>query len=212
MQADRQVSPVGSASLDQHGRSLIQHIDDFLLNPLIELIVQRVDPHNVIENLFILFADIRHRKGNDRKASFLPGDIFILQHTRFQRILHRKLLLFLRQPAGRLLALWHEGFLTEDFHHSRPAVHCRLRLVLFKGIPHELQFALHKKFIQNQRYILPMVVIELFIGIRPEVSVLIDTPSLEDITSRPINRRAKTNSVKIKDCLPDHPFKAEAVP
>ncbi len=149
MQTDLQIRPVGAAPFDCYGHPLVQHINDLLLDPLVQLIVQCVDAHDIVEDLLILRPDIRYRKSDDRKAALLPRNVFILQHARLRGVFHGKLLLLLRQSAGRRLRLRHKRLLPEDLQHRRSAMHFRLLLILFKSASQTFQSALHKKFVQH---------------------------------------------------------------
>ena len=60
-----------------YGRPLIQHIDELLLNVPVKNIVQCIDPYRLTENILKLCADLRHRKGDDRKAPLLAYDILV---------------------------------------------------------------------------------------------------------------------------------------
>ena len=57
--------------------SLIQGIDQFLLDICIELIVKRIDADRLFKNLREVCPDFRDRKGDDRKTTVGCGDSMI---------------------------------------------------------------------------------------------------------------------------------------
>ena len=61
----------------------IQSLNDRLLYPFILFIIQCIDLHNLCKNLRKIISDLRHRIGNDRKASLIAPDVTIYDLTGF---------------------------------------------------------------------------------------------------------------------------------
>ncbi len=180
---------VSVLSFDQHGRALVQHIYDLLLHIPVKHVIQRIDTHHVIKNFLILLPDLRHGKGNDRKAALLPPNILVLDIGNLSRIGYRKLLLFFAQTACRLLVFRHKGDLPEALHHCRSAVKGRQLLMPFEDIVHGFCSSLRQRPVQKERHIFLMIIVILLIGIRTAITVFVHTPALKDICSCPAEGR-----------------------
>ena len=176
-------------TLDQHGRSLIQHIYDLLLDIPVEHVVQRIDAHHIVKDFLIPLSDPGHGKGDDRKAVLLALDILVLYIGYLSRVGNRKLLLLFTETAGSLLILRHEGLLPEALHHRGAAVKGRQLLVALEHIPHRLDPSLRQRSIQKKSHIFLMVIVVLLVGIGAAVAVLVHTPALKDIGARPAKGR-----------------------
>ena len=93
VQHDLHACPVLSSALYDHIFSKVKGIYDLLLDLLIFLIIQGIDPDHLIEDLRIVLTDLRCRESNDGKASFFSLNITVLNFTGLCHILYSKLLL-----------------------------------------------------------------------------------------------------------------------
>ena len=91
------LSPAG----DMNRFTLIQRIDNGLMDLPVELHIQRIDLDGLVEYFFKITADLRNRKGNDRKAPLLLTNIAVLDEHIISSVIHGKLLL-LRRVGGTL--------------------------------------------------------------------------------------------------------------
>ena len=72
-----QICPVAVSTQDVYIFALIQRIDQRLLYLFVYLGVQSIDPDHLVKDFFIILSDLRHRIGNDRKASFLSRNVAV---------------------------------------------------------------------------------------------------------------------------------------
>ena len=119
MQRHRQIRLVAVPSRHMNRLSLIQRIDQFLLNRPVHVLIQRIHPDRFPENALEILPDGRNRKIDDRKAPFLFGNIPLPDQK--QRLPQ------LRLPLRRLAVQTnraavhggHEGRRAEGFQHRR---------------------------------------------------------------------------------------------
>ena len=121
MKMNIQIGAVLSAAFYNHIRSLIQCIDDFLLNALVQGVIQGVDGDGLIKNSFELFSNLRHRESNDGKTSLLPRNIGIGDLSCLGCIFNAQLLLFFGISRRCLLCHRFKIFFSEYFLHGRTA-------------------------------------------------------------------------------------------
>ena len=82
MQHHAQIGPVLSFSKHMHGNTLVERIDQILLDALVFFVIERVDLYDLAENFFIARVDFRHRVGDDRVAVLVILDIAVYNLAR----------------------------------------------------------------------------------------------------------------------------------
>ena len=84
---------------------LIQHIDELLLNLLVQLVIQGINLHGLGKNLLKPGTDCRNRVGNNRKAALLSLQILVAHLPHRTHLMHAELLLLLIIMKGFLSGL-----------------------------------------------------------------------------------------------------------
>ena len=77
MKRNFQVCFICSPSANGHILRLIQNIDQLLLYILIPFIIQSIDSDRFRKDLLEILSNRRNRKGNNRKAGLISGNILI---------------------------------------------------------------------------------------------------------------------------------------
>ena len=93
MKMNDKICFIAVLSFDLHPLAGIQSFNDRLLDFFIKLIVQCIDLYDLIKNLREVSSDLRHRIGDNGKASLISFDIAVDNLTGFIVKLHLKLLL-----------------------------------------------------------------------------------------------------------------------
>ena len=146
-----------------HVFSLIQCINQCLLYLFIYFCIQCVYTDNLIENLFILLSDLRHRIGNDRKAALFSFDIPVHHLALTAVILQDHLFLTLRKLCHSLFCHRFEWFFTKHVNACRSCKPGCLFLIMFICCLHHFQFALQVLLIHEDCLIIFMIVFILLI-------------------------------------------------
>ena len=149
MQLYGKICLILATSENMHRSSLIQRIDDRLLYLRVQCRIQRIDPDRLVEDFFILRANLRHRIRHNREASFLTLDIGIHELPRFAGVRQEDLFLLLIQRYRFFLNFRDKWFLAKGLNHCRS---CKLRcqfLVFLIRMLHYFQLPLDESFIQE---------------------------------------------------------------
>ena len=102
MKVDDQICFIAVPALDLHPLAGIQRLDDRLLDPFIELIIQRIDLHDLPEDLREFLPDLRYRIGDNGKTAFIAFDIAVYDLAGLIIQFHLQLLLgFCERPGLR---------------------------------------------------------------------------------------------------------------
>ena len=195
-----------------HVFSLIQRIDHRLLHLFIDLGVQSIDPDHFLKDLFVVRPDLRHRIGNDGKASLIAPDIAVHDLSLPDVKLSGELLLFFVQLQGILFMFRRKRLFSKHLDHCRTCHKSRqLLFMLIGGLDH-FQLALHKFLIKKQGLVVFMIIIELFVGNTAIVTGLqLLTPGQHACTG-PAEYRFQLHGIKILNGSLHHPLKSNHIP
>ena len=141
--------------------TLIQGIDQMLLDFLIFFFVQRIDLSHLLEDCFEVFPYFRDRICDDRKTPLLRFHILVGNPAGLILVLHRKLLLLLGKTQSSLFILRRKRQFPERLHACRSCKCCSLLLQFFIGIPIAFQLVAHKRFVKKQRLVKSVVILKL---------------------------------------------------
>ena len=199
------VAPAGN----MHMGPLIQHIDDLLLHPLIQGVIQGVDLHRPGKDFLEIRPDGGQRKGDDRKAVGVSRHIGVGNLPGTGRMVDIQLILFLRIVLFLRLVHRLKGRLPEDLDNRRSPVDRRLLSVFLKGVPQNLQPALHKGLVKIVRPIILVVIVKLPVGRSGIASTFAVSPPREGGNRLPGDHDGKSHIGKLFYRFPHHPLKSD---
>ena len=200
MEGHGDIRMVRSSSQHMNLHALIQGVDNGLLNRLIFLIIQRVDPDNLAEDLLELLSYLRCRKAEHGKAGLLTVDVAVPKLGQIVLIFQRKLLLPLGEMAGALFVHRSKRLTAEDLLAGRTCKHSRQLFVLLIGRPHDAQSSLVIISIQEKGLVRPVVIGKLLVG---------DAAAVTDRTHTwgcPVDHRLQSHGPEIFHRFSDHPL------
>ena len=211
-QFDSQVCPVGIPPLYADMVSVIQGIDQGSLDPAVFHVIQGVDLHDRVKDLFIAVRrDRRKRKRDHGKAALPSPDGFLLQGGGFAPVFGHFLPLTAVQDRHAGVPDRGEGRLAEGLHHSGSREKDCLRMELLIGGLQGFQPAVAHKAVQEKGNILPVIIAALGIGDRPPIARMISPGQTEEGLHGPGRRAGQSHPVKILQSPAHHALKAEMI-
>ena len=189
MQVNPEIRLISIFSLHMNPGSLIQCINQFLLDFLIQIIIQRVDFHGLPEYLLEIVSDRRYRIGYDGKTGFFSPYISIYNLTGFIIHMHLKFLLFFTERCRLFTRRWRKRCRSKDFYHCRTTLFYRQFLIFLISSLHRPQLPANKITVQKKRAVISVIVVILRIGDRPIVPNSKLLPLINHMGSSPIDHR-----------------------
>ena len=169
MQLDLQIRPIAVSSKNMDIRSLIKCIDQRLLYFLIDPGVQRIDSDDLIEDLFILLANLWDRISHNRVTPLIPPDILIGNLTLAAVVEQYKFLLLFGQFQYFFLLLGRKRFFSKHLNAGRTGKPGSQFLITLIRSLDDFQLPFQELFIQKQRLVIPMVILVLLIRDSPKI-------------------------------------------
>ena len=205
------VRPVAASAEDAHIRSLVQGVDEILLDLSVELRVQGVDPDHLVKNLRVLLPYLGDRPGNDGEAPLVSRDVLVGHLGGAAVIEEHQLLLLCRQRHCLLLWLRRKGLLPKGLHDGRPGKsQGQLFISLIEGV-HDLQLPLHEALVEEKALVIPVVIVVLHVGDTAVVAHPPGSPLCQGAGCRPVYNRLKAHLPEIFHSFPHHSLKAQGV-
>ena len=183
------IGVIFSFSEHMYTLTLIQGIDQFLLDICIELIVKRIDADRLFKNLREVCPDFRDRKGDDRKTAFFTDDIAVCDLHGFVIHLCLQFFLFIRQIIGFLFCLRIKLRLPEGINAGRACMTVCQCFIIFVRRTHHAQASLHKGLVQIDCLVCPVIIVKLAVRDRPVIADAVYTFFIDTLQCRTVNDR-----------------------
>ena len=205
------IRPVCPGSFDMHIFPLIQGVNQFLLNALVQTVIQVIDLLDFPENLLKVVSNLRDGPGDDGKASLISGNITVYQLAGLAAVVDAQLLLLLIESQSLLTAPGQERLFPENLHNRRTGVNRCQILVFFIGCVQNRQTPFHQLFVQIKGRVLLVVKHILLAGGRAAVAcVSLGTP-VDAVPGLPVNNTLKPHFLKLLHSSADYPLKSQGI-
>ena len=211
VQGNRQVCGIFPFSGNADRNAPVQHVNDVLLDVLVQFIIQGIYLYGFSKNFLECRADFRYGVGDNRKTALLPLNILVCHLRSHVGIINVQFLLFFIILAGIRVGLGRKALLPKSFHYRRPCIPASFFLPGFISGFQNLQPPFHKGLIQINGLVRLMVVFILAVGRRAAYGARACAPARKRKLPGTHHHRHKAQFLKIPYRCPHHPLEPNGV-